>query len=468
MKLLLSKPSPCPKVRKSPCPSPYPPPVRLALFTDTLGDVNGVSRFLCTLAADAHRRGLPLRVITSTTFPVPDLPTIVNIKPRFTMPIPRYPQLHFALPHRRALAKAADDFHPTHVHVSTPGPVGLVGRAYALNRRLPFSATYHTDFPAYIQHLFQHESLTALTEAMMRWFYTPARTVFSRSADYAKRLRQLGIPDVKLAQLRPGIDLGLFRPPSPGSAGDRADGSEAHGSRKIDSFLPSSRRFGRADEGAFQLRDRHAKHPHPNPLPKSRENVPDLTVLYVGRISIEKNLPFLTALWPRAHAALKQAGVRARLIVAGEGPYAGAMRQALAHHDAQFPGVLRGRPLADLYASADLFTFPSTTDTLGQAVMEAQACGLPCLISPIGGPREVVLHDRTALVLPIKPAAWHDAIVTLGTDHARRKEMALAAAAHGATFPFTASADQFWAVHANEPEAPARVADEARRVMLSA
>jgi hypothetical protein len=67
-----------------------------------------------------------------------------------------------------------------------------------------------------------------------------------------------------------------------------------------------------------------------------------------------------------------------------------------------------------------------------------------------------VLHEKTALVLPIHANAWHDAIVSLGTDHTRRKAMSQAAAAHGATFPFIASADHFWAVHANEPRAEAR------------
>ncbi|MFT3686865.1 MAG: glycosyltransferase [Phycisphaerales bacterium] len=410
--------------------------MRLALFTDTLGDVNGVSRFLTTLAAHAHRNDLPLRIITSTRFTLPDLPTIVNISPRFDAPLPRYPQLRLALPSRRALARAADAFHPTHVHVSTPGPIGLLGRAYALKRRLPLAATYHTDFPAYIDHLFNHESLTAATRTAMRWFYGPARTIFSRSADYAHRLQAMGFNEDRLARLRPGIDLELFSPPSPGSAGDRALGSEAHESRKssstrsVNNFTSS----GRADEGASMCHTFAAQ----------RQGVefvaPPLHLLYVGRLSIEKNLPFLAAIWPRTHAALRASGIDATLTFAGEGPYASELHRALAHHNAYFPGVLRGAALADLYRSADMFLFPSTTDTLGQAVMEAQACGVPCLISRIGGPREITLPNRTSLALPINPAAWHNAILALAADADRRAAMSHAAAQHGATFPFAASA----------------------------
>ncbi|HYD02349.1 MAG TPA: glycosyltransferase [Phycisphaerales bacterium] len=409
--------------------------MRLALFTDTLGDVNGVSRFLTTLAAHAHHNNLPLLILTSTRLRVPSFTTIANIPPRFATPIPRYPQLQLALPSRRALAAAADAFKPTHIHVSTPGPVGLLGRAYALKRRLPLAATYHTDFPAYIHHLFDHESLTAITSAAMRWFYKPARTIFSRSSDYAARLRALGFPESRLARLRPGIDLDLFSPPSPGPAGEDV------------------RRFGRTYEGALDGIG-------------LRSVLPSLHLLYTGRISVEKNLPFLTSLWPRTHAALRTCGIRATLTITGEGPYEPAMRAALAHHGTRFTGVLRGRALADVYRSADLFLFPSTTDTLGQAVMEAQACGVPCLISPTGGPREITIPNQSSLVLPIRAASWHNAILQLANDSDKRAAMSHAAANNGACYPFATSAEHFWASHAlSEPDAPAR---EARSFAIDA
>ncbi|HZW05726.1 MAG TPA: glycosyltransferase [Phycisphaerales bacterium] len=413
--------------------------MRLALFTDTLGDVNGVSRFLTTLAAYAHRNNLPLLVLTSTRLPIPALPTITNIPPRFAAPMPRYPQLQLALPSRRALAAATDAFQPTHIHVSTPGPVGLLGRAYAIKRRLPLGATYHTDFPAYIHHLFDHESLTAITTTAMRWFYTPARTIFSRSADYATRLGALGFPESRLARLRPGIDLDLFSPPSPGSAGEGA------------------RRSGRTNEGALLISP-SSKPPSPRPSPAEPGeggSQQTLQLLYTGRISVEKNLPFLASFWPRTHAALRMSGINATLTITGEGPYEPAMRAALVHHGARFTGVIRGRALADLYRSADLFLFPSTTDTLGQAVMEAQACGAPCLISPSGGPREITIPNQSSLVLPIRAAAWHNAILQLAADSDRRAAMSRAAAVNGACYPFAASAEHFWARHI-EPRAEAR------------
>jgi len=398
--------------------------VRLALFTDTLGDVNGVSRFLTTLAEHAQTHNLPLLVLTSTRFPVPNLPTITNIQPRFAAPIPRYPQLQLALPSRRALTAAADTFQPTHIHVSTPGPIGYLGRAYALKRKLPLAGTYHTDFPAYIDRLFDHESLTAATSTAMRWFYKPFTTIFSRSADYAARLESLGIPRARLTRLRPGIDLDLFSP-SPSSAGRRC-----HEDLRV------------TDEGVSMC----------HTLPRSGQvwsqtGARPLHLLYVGRISVEKNLPFLTNLWPRTNAALRAAGIIATLTVTGEGPYEHAMRAALSPHNTRFTGVLRGTALADLYRSADLFLFPSTTDTLGQAVMEAQACGVPSLISTIGGPSEITLNHRTALALPITQAEWHNAILRLATDHHLRSAMSRAAALHGATFPFTASAEHFWSSH---------------------
>src|SRR4029079_7441236 len=119
-------------------------------------------------------------------------------------------------------------------------------------------------------------------------------------------------------------------------------------------------------------------------------------LLYCGRVSVEKSLPML------ATAFRKLCGVRkdVALVVVGDGPYAAKMKAELADLPAYFLDFRDDRQLAPLYAGSDLFVFPSKTDTLGQAVMEAQACGLPAIVSNEGGPKETVADGVTGLVVP--------------------------------------------------------------------
>jgi glycosyltransferase involved in cell wall biosynthesis len=129
-------------------------------------------------------------------------------------------------------------------------------------------------------------------------------------------------------------------------------------------------------------------------------------LLYVGRVSREKGLHLL----PAIGAALEARGLRHRLVIAGDGP----MRRELAAAcpDAVFLGSLGRDAVADAFASADLFVFPSTTDTAGNVVLEAQASGLPVVVSDRGGPRENIDPDSSGLVAAIPaPRAgrrgWH-------------------------------------------------------------
>jgi glycosyltransferase involved in cell wall biosynthesis len=157
------------------------------------------------------------------------------------------------------------------------------------------------------------------------------------------------------------------------------------------------------------------------------------------------------------------------LIVAGEGPYLSTMRHELAGLDVHLAGHQSDEQLARLYASSDLFVFPSRTDTLGQVVMEAQACGLPAIVSTEGGPKETVVDDATGIVMQSSdPADWVMAINSLLDDEPRRLRMGLCAAQRAAArFDLAGSFERFWAEHlaAAEPAidesdavpAPARI-----------
>jgi glycosyltransferase involved in cell wall biosynthesis len=119
-----------------------------------------------------------------------------------------------------------------------------------------------------------------------------------------------------------------------------------------------------------------------------------IVLLYVGRVSREKGLEMLVD----AFRELVDNGASIALAVIGDGPYREEMETSLAGYPALFTGYLAGEQLQLGYASADLFVFPSATDTFGNVVLEAQASGLPVIVSDEGGPRELMIDGETGVV----------------------------------------------------------------------
>jgi glycosyltransferase involved in cell wall biosynthesis len=263
--------------------------------------------------------------------------------------------------------------------------------------RVPMLTTYHTDFPAYVENLTKDARMVRGCEKYMRWFYGRAAAVFSRSGAYHFNLRELGVAEENLRTITPGINTQKFNP--------------AH-----------------RDLNVWQRWD--VKQP--------------FKLLYVGRISVEKNLPLLA----EAFKLLCRKRGDVALVVAGEGPYEPKMKTELAGLPAVFTGPMNDEGLGKLYASADLFVFPSRTDTLGQVVMEAQASGLPTLVSPEGGPREIIEPDVSGLVLNGTDAgAWTAAVDRLLDNPARRAAMSQAALLRSKRYDLRRTFDAFWEEH---------------------
>lgn len=390
--------------------------MRLLWFTDTLADVNGVSRFVGTMADLALERGLEATIVTSTRMPMAARANVVNLPPVAAVPMPKYGHLELAWPPWRRIRALVRDARPDVVHVSTPGPVGVAGRIAAGEAGVPIVGAYHTDFPAYVDHLFGDDLLTAATRRFMRWFHRPMARVFTRSSAYEPSLRSLGVAPGSIVRLSPGIRTAEFQP----------------------AFRDGRlwRRLERGGSGG-----------------PGRDGV---KVLYAGRVSVEKNLPLLAAAW-RLAVRDPRAPVM-DLVIVGDGPYGAPMRAALAGAPAHFLGFRHGRELAAIYASSDLFVFPSATDTLGQVVLEAQSSGLPVLVSDRGGPREVVRDGVTGLVLPAgDAAAWAGAIASLAADAARRAAMADAAHRFARGFDIAGTFEAFMGVHAEVAREHGRV-----------
>jgi glycosyltransferase involved in cell wall biosynthesis len=120
-----------------------------------------------------------------------------------------------------------------------------------------------------------------------------------------------------------------------------------------------------------------------------------IKILYVGRISKEKNLHLLAS----AFKQLSKSHNNIYLVIVGSGPYLSEMKRTMQGFPCLFTGYLQGDDLTGVYASSDIFVFPSTTDTFGNVVLEAQASGIPVIVTDQGGPKENIIPDNTGLVV---------------------------------------------------------------------
>jgi glycosyltransferase involved in cell wall biosynthesis len=371
--------------------------LKVGLFTDTLDEANGVGRFLRDMGEQAVRLGRSLTIHTSSKWLRKGAAYRKNFAPLLTMPLPCYAELQVSLPPVLEILEWADQQQFDVIHVSTPGPMGLCGMMAAMMLRVPLVGTYHTDFPIYAEKLTGDHRVANGTRAYIKWFYGRLAAVFSRSRAYELSLRELGVNGEGIETLSPGVDGEKFSP---------------------------ARRDGEiwAKLGVKEPR----------------------RLLYCGRVSVEKNLDLLAGVFERVCEKRKDAA----LVIVGEGPNLAEMKARLAKLPAYFLGAKSDAELAAIYASSDMLVFPSMTDTLGQVVLEAQASGLPALVSTRGGPRELVEHQTTGMVIPgTDVRAWAAAIDELLDDEPRRTRMSAMAARRMEKFSLWAMFDQFWERH---------------------
>jgi glycosyltransferase involved in cell wall biosynthesis len=139
--------------------------------------------------------------------------------------------------------------------------------------------------------------------------------------------------------------------------------------------------------------------------------------IYVGRVSVEKDLQTLAEAYKKLYKTYSQA----HLIIVGDGPYLNEIKQQLDGFPVIYTGFLKGQKLAQAYASADVKVFPSTTDTWGYSPLEAQASGLPVIVSDKGGPQELIEEGVTGYrVLGKDVESLYEAMKKLMDDRARK------------------------------------------------
>ena len=343
-----------------------------AWFTDTLEDVNGVANTIRKMTAAGVAAGEQLIVVTSRRdLQVDEIP-IKNFRPIGEFELPEYELQRLSFPPIMQILDYVQREQFTEIIISTPGPMGLTALLAAKMLNLQTSGIYHTDIPEYVRILTEDRFLESLAWSYMQWLYGQVDTVFVNSEQYRKCWIDRGFAPEKLKILPRGLDTDLFNP-------QRSDRS----------FW---QRFGVKDG--------------------------EVLLLYVGRISREKDLDVLAAAYRKVH----DAGLPVKLFIVGHGPYSEALAANLP--DAVFLGYLTGEPLAKAYASADVFVFPSTTDTFGNVIIEAQASGLPVIVSDLGGPKELVVDGTNGIVTKAHDADdFAAAISRLAGDAKLRAQM---------------------------------------------
>lgn len=192
--------------------------MKVCLFTDTLGDLNGVSRFIQDMGEQAHHNSqasenFDLQIITATRKPIPDKSYIHNLPLRFRMAMPFYQKLDLVWPGRKHIKQLLQEQQPDKVHISTPGPLGWIAKIEAQKLKIPLVGTYHTDFPAYLLDLTHSNWLKTQTDKMMAKFYRPFEHVFSRSDAYLPIMEtDIQLKTNQISTLRPGTNLERFNP----------------------------------------------------------------------------------------------------------------------------------------------------------------------------------------------------------------------------------------------------------------
>ncbi len=371
--------------------------LNLAHFTDTFYEVNGVGLTLrCQVeaAVSAQKR---YTVVTCDSEVRPPRPGIRHFAPIGVFHLPEYPEQRLFHPPFFEILNYCYQQNFTHIKTATPGPMGLTALGVARLLRLPIWGTYHTALPQYAQYLTGDPAMEELMWKYIIWFYNQMDLVFAPSGSTAEELHQKGIDPGKIRLYPRGVDVERFHP---------------------------SKRNG-VLEKHYQVKE-------------------GLKLLYVGRISKEKNLPLLATVFK----TLLESHPELKLIVVGDGPYLTEMRQVMAGPACAFTGYLAGEELAEVYASCDLFVFPSTTDTFGNVVLEAQASGLPVVVTDSGGPQESVIHGETGVIIPgDNEAELFKAINLLLADPARLKEMGRAARDHVQQRSFAAAFQASWKMY---------------------
>lgn len=323
-------------------------PLRIAVVTETyLPEINGVAMTMGELVKGLLQRGHHIQMVRPRQYDgeVPrDSRRYEEILLR-GIPIPRYDGLKLGLPATDYLMQQWRWKRPDIVHLVTEGPLAWSALRAALKLGLPVVSDFHTNFHSYTRH-YGIGWLKKPVTAYLRYFHNSTRCTIVPTRDLLDELNELGFRN--LAIVARGVDTGLFT------------------SARRDPLL---RKMWGAEPG-------------------------DPVAVSVGRMAPEKNLELLLDTFD----AMRRVNPRAKLIVVGDGPE--RSRLLTRHPHVRFAGARTGSDLAAHYASADLFLYPSLTETYGNVTVEAMASGLPTLAFHYAAAALHIRNDINGVTVP--------------------------------------------------------------------
>lgn len=253
-----------------------------------------------------------------------------------TIPLPTYSEIRLALGAKKAIAKRFDTFEPDAIHIATEGTLGMAGRAMCLKHKHPFSTSYHTRFPEYVSARFPIP--LSWGYKFVRWFHRYSGKVMVATPSMREELEDKGFNNV--VSWTRGVDTDLFHP-----------------SKRI-------------PEGAQN-----------DPF----KDLPRPIFLNVGRVAVEKNIEVFI-----------EQDLPGSKVIIGEGPQLDELKAK--YPEAHFLGAKFGDDLAAHFASADVFVFPSLTDTFGLVILEAMASGTPVAAFDAPGPRDIIPNSDAGII----------------------------------------------------------------------
>ena len=327
--------------------------LHIALVTETyLPEVNGVAITIGRMVHGLRQHGHHIHMIR----PRQHKQDIALKEERYEetlvagMPIPGYPELKSGLPAKGRLMKLWKEQRPDIVHIATEGPLGWSALSAARKLSLPVSTDFHTNFQNYTAH-YGIGLLRRPIAAYLRRFHNKADCTLVPTVSLQRELELEGYEDVLVVSR--GVDAELFHP------------------AKRDTTLRAA--WGADDD---------------TPV-----------VMLVSRIAAEKNLPVVFD----AFKEMQLVAPRAKLVIVGDGPARAELQKQ--HPEAIFAGMQTGEPLAQHYASGDIFLYPSLTETYGNVTVEAMASGLATIAYDYAAARQHIRHDVNGLLVPYDDTA---------------------------------------------------------------
>ncbi|NPV91870.1 MAG: glycosyltransferase family 1 protein [Firmicutes bacterium] len=341
--------------------------MRLAMFTDTYyPQVNGVARTLERVSSFLHRQGIPHLIFAPRYDTSSSNKDNVYLLPAIDLPM--YPECKVALPNYFHIRRTLDSFKPDLLYLVTEFSMGLCGLKYAKERGLPVAAAYTTNFPDYLAY-YRMGLLKNWAWKYLQWFHNQCHLNLCPSHTIKSTLNNKGFKNLEVWGR--GVET--------------------------DSFCPGK-------QSDLLLRMSPGK---------------KLFLLYVGRFAPEKDLDVLFEAW----RAVSQEIPEAQLVMTGDGPIAEELKKQY-QDEVVFTGYRHGEELASIYASSQVFVFPSTTETFGNVVLEAMASGLPVVGPAAGGVKNLIIDGVNGIsCTPRDHQEMAAAIIRLARDHKLRQRL---------------------------------------------